>query len=287
MVRGLRERMARIVSAKWAAPPSGRSSRLTDVTTACERPSSAAASATRPGSSGSSAPGRPLPTAQKPQWRVQTSPSSMNVAVRSRAQHSWMFGTASLLAHRHEREAAHHRGARPRTRRSSRGAPSATRAARGASRAAPRRAREAPSSRGDYLAAEDLAEMRRDGSREVLRTEPALPVQRSIEVTPPSVMPQGTMPAKWGSGSSVTFKAKPWVVIHRERWTPIAAILSLPTQTEVTRSRRSERDASMPRPARARRSDLLEVRDVALHVAAVGREVHDRDSRRAARVRGT
>jgi hypothetical protein len=37
-------------------------------------------------------PGLPFPTAQKPQWRVQTSPMSMNVAVRSRAQHSWMLG---------------------------------------------------------------------------------------------------------------------------------------------------------------------------------------------------
>ena len=46
-----------MVAAKWAAPPSARSSRSTEVTTTCCRPSLATASATRAGSSGSSASG--------------------------------------------------------------------------------------------------------------------------------------------------------------------------------------------------------------------------------------
>ncbi len=89
---GTSARIARIVAAKWAAPPSGSSSRFTEVTTACATPSVFTASATCRGSSGSS--GRPIPcvTAQKPQCRVQTSPMSMNVAVRSTPQHSARFG---------------------------------------------------------------------------------------------------------------------------------------------------------------------------------------------------
>ena len=51
----------------------------------------ATASATRRGSSQSSAIGRPVATAQKPQLRVQTLPRIMKVAVRC-AQHSPMFG---------------------------------------------------------------------------------------------------------------------------------------------------------------------------------------------------
>ena len=52
--------MARITAAKWPAPPSGRSSRSTEVMTTCFRPSLATASATRAGSSASSASGRPV-----------------------------------------------------------------------------------------------------------------------------------------------------------------------------------------------------------------------------------
>ena len=52
--------MAAIVSAKCPAPPSARSSRSTEVTTTCARPSFAVASATFSGSSGSSAPGMPV-----------------------------------------------------------------------------------------------------------------------------------------------------------------------------------------------------------------------------------
>ena len=91
---GSRERallIASAVAAKCAAPPSGRSSRLTDVTTTCRSPRRATARATRPGSSASTASGRPCVTAQKPQLRVQVSPSSMNVAVWC-PQHSPRFG---------------------------------------------------------------------------------------------------------------------------------------------------------------------------------------------------
>ena len=72
----------RIVSAKIAAPPSGSSSRFTEVTTAWRRFRAPTASATRCGSPSSSQVGRPVFTAQNPQLRVQTSPRIMNVAVR-------------------------------------------------------------------------------------------------------------------------------------------------------------------------------------------------------------
>ena len=86
-VAGDRARTAAIVAAKPAAPPSARSSRATLVITACSSPSCATASATRPGSSGSSGSGLRVSTRQKPHARVQRSPRIMNVAVRS-AQHS-------------------------------------------------------------------------------------------------------------------------------------------------------------------------------------------------------
>ena len=73
--------MARMVAAKWAAPPSGRSSRLTEVSTAKRRPSAATRWAVSSGSRGSRASGRPLRMAQKPQARVQVSPMSRKVAV--------------------------------------------------------------------------------------------------------------------------------------------------------------------------------------------------------------
>jgi hypothetical protein len=75
-------RTARMTAAKWAAPPSGRSSRVTEVTTTCLSPSRCAASPTRLGSSasrGSAGPGEML---QNAQLRVQTCPMIKNVAVR-------------------------------------------------------------------------------------------------------------------------------------------------------------------------------------------------------------
>ena len=62
---GTRALIASAVRAKCPAPPSGRSSRSTEVTTTWRSPSRATASATRCGSSGSTASGRPCVTAQK------------------------------------------------------------------------------------------------------------------------------------------------------------------------------------------------------------------------------
>ncbi len=69
-----------MVWAKCAAPPSPRSSRSTEVTTTCARPSFTTASATRPGSNESKALGRPVATLQKVQPRVQISPMIIIVA---------------------------------------------------------------------------------------------------------------------------------------------------------------------------------------------------------------
>src|SRR5580704_5901097 len=88
---GITSRISRMVSAKTLAPPTLSSSRFTLVITACFRPRVATASATRRGSSQSMGSGRPLGTAQKPQRRVQMSPSNMKVAVLW-FQHSPMFG---------------------------------------------------------------------------------------------------------------------------------------------------------------------------------------------------
>ena len=92
VVSGARCRIARIVWAKWAAPPSSTSSRSTLVTTTCFSPSLATASATRPGSNGSSASGGlPVAMLQKVQARVQTSPMIIMVAWPW-LQHSPTFG---------------------------------------------------------------------------------------------------------------------------------------------------------------------------------------------------
>ncbi len=91
LVPGFSRRIWRIVSATICAPPSARSSRATMVTTTCLRLMSFVASATRRGSSQSVIGGRPVSIAQKPQFRVQTLPRIMKVAVPS-AQHSPMFG---------------------------------------------------------------------------------------------------------------------------------------------------------------------------------------------------
>ena len=84
--------MAATVLAKWYAPPSGRSSRSTLVSTTYFRSISFTDSATLCGSSRSSLPiGLPVSTAQKRQARVQMWPISMKVAV-PRDQHSPMLG---------------------------------------------------------------------------------------------------------------------------------------------------------------------------------------------------
>jgi hypothetical protein len=88
---GTRSRMRRMVIAKRVAPPSGSSSRFTEVITTWERPMARTASATRLGSSQSMERGRPVRTAQKRQERVHTSPRIMKVAVPC-PQHSPMLG---------------------------------------------------------------------------------------------------------------------------------------------------------------------------------------------------
>ena len=86
---------AAMVRAKAEAPPSARSSRVTEVMTAYPRPRALTAPATRPGSSGSRGEGVPFFTAQKPQARVQVSPRMRNVAV-FRDQHSPTLGHRAL-----------------------------------------------------------------------------------------------------------------------------------------------------------------------------------------------
>ena len=80
-----------MVAAKTDAPPSGRSSRQTLVTTQCSSPMAAAASATRRGSSSSNQVGRPVFTLQNPHARVHVSPRIITVAVRC-SQHSPTLG---------------------------------------------------------------------------------------------------------------------------------------------------------------------------------------------------
>ncbi len=78
--------------------PSGRRARRPVMTT-CRSRIRCVASATRAGSSASSANGLAVVTAQKPQARVQRSPPIMNVAVPL-LQHSQWFGHFGALANR-------------------------------------------------------------------------------------------------------------------------------------------------------------------------------------------
>ena len=91
VVAGDFARIARMVAAIWAAPPSSRSSRSTEVTTTWSRPSFSTAIATFSGSSGSSGKGLPVATLQKAQARVQVSPMIMKVECFF-DQHSPMLG---------------------------------------------------------------------------------------------------------------------------------------------------------------------------------------------------
>ncbi len=84
-------------------------------------------------------------------------------------------------------------------------------------------------------------------------TSTGRPSSRSIDVTPASRMPQGTM--SWKSSSAAfTFSAKPWVVIHRAMCTPTAPIFrASPPASEPTHTPGPLRDAARPR-CRARRA---------------------------------
>src|SRR5204863_2718420 len=88
-------RIALIVRAKCSAPPALRSSRVTAVMTTCFNFIRRTASATRCGSSSSSAKGLAVVTAQNPHARVQRSPAIIIVAV-PRLQHSQRFGHCAL-----------------------------------------------------------------------------------------------------------------------------------------------------------------------------------------------
>ena len=84
-----------IVSTQILAPPSGKSSRSTDVITACLTFMRLIDFATFLGSSVSTASGLPVITLQKPQERVQIFPKIIKVAVPA-PQHSPMFGQLPL-----------------------------------------------------------------------------------------------------------------------------------------------------------------------------------------------
>src|SRR5438128_3242455 len=88
-------RIAVIVWAKCSAPPSFRSSRATAVITTCFNFIRRTASATRCGSSFSSANGLAVVTAQNPHARVHRSPAIIKVAVPW-LQHSHRFGHCAL-----------------------------------------------------------------------------------------------------------------------------------------------------------------------------------------------
>src|SRR5215475_9610515 len=88
-------RIAVIVCAKCSDPPSFRSSRATAVMTTCFSFIRPTASATRCGSSSSSAKGFAVVTAQNPHARVQRSPAIIKVAVPW-LQHSHRFGHCAL-----------------------------------------------------------------------------------------------------------------------------------------------------------------------------------------------
>src|SRR5258705_3512020 len=94
-IEGSISRIAVIVRAKCSAPPSFRSSRATAVITTCFKFIRRTASATRLGSSPSSANGFAVVTAQNPHARVQRSPAIIKVAVPW-LQHSQRFGHCAL-----------------------------------------------------------------------------------------------------------------------------------------------------------------------------------------------
>jgi hypothetical protein len=94
VVAGETRRMASIERTNWNAPPSGRSSRSTEVMTTCLSPSVATVSASRAGSPASTACGIPVLMLQNAQARVQVSPRIITVACFC-SQHSPMFGQAA------------------------------------------------------------------------------------------------------------------------------------------------------------------------------------------------
>ena len=96
VVSGFSRLISRIVCTQCAAPKSGRSSRSTEVMTACDSFIRDMDSATWVGSAGSSGRGTPVAVLQNLQQRVQMSPPIMKVAVPL-PQHSLMLGQRPLL----------------------------------------------------------------------------------------------------------------------------------------------------------------------------------------------
>src|SRR5665213_3560933 len=95
VVPGFNLLMALMVFAHIIEPPSGKSSRSTDVITQCLIFINLTDSATFSGSAKSTADGLPVATAQNPQERVQTFPRIIKVAVPA-PQHSPIFGQFPL-----------------------------------------------------------------------------------------------------------------------------------------------------------------------------------------------
>ena len=248
-----------MVAAKAPAPWSSRSSRATAVTTAYDRPISATASATRSGSPGSSGPGRRVSTRQKPHARVHRSPLIMKVAVPS-FQHSKTFGqpasshtvTRSLLRinafkRRYSgpvsRGTRIHAGLRP-TGGTSPGPAPRLNGARsllgppsGSPSLPPDRATSARST-GPAAHRSDARATTRSTTSSIGTSIPSA----ASDVTPYSLIPQGTIRAKW-SRSGATLRAKPCMVRLRVSFTPMAATFrgrgpSGSTQTPGYRPRR-------------------------------------------------
>src|SRR5262249_24525238 len=105
---------------------------------------------------------------------------------------------------------------------------------------------------------------------------------RSIEVTPPSEMPQGTMSPKCNR-SVLTFSAKPWLVCQRPKSTPIAPIFSGPVAPSPPthppgpfRPRPPRHTLGLGREGPARPDHrLFESAHVSAHVVAIGRQGED------------
>ena len=95
MVPGLFLLTALTVSTQTKEPPSGNSSRSTDVITQCFTSIKRTDSATFSGSSQSTGKGLPVATAQNPHERVHIFPSIIKVAVPS-PQHSPILGQFPL-----------------------------------------------------------------------------------------------------------------------------------------------------------------------------------------------
>src|SRR5205807_3083727 len=99
----------------------------------------------------------------------------------------------------------------------------------GSGRAAARSSRDWPAGAADLPSA--AARCRVSAGARLSGLTPVTP-RAASEVTPPSLMPQGTIGSNHAR-SVVTLRARPWVVTPWLSLTPIAASLSRPTQAPV------------------------------------------------------